>query len=155
MNTKTDQVNEGNSVMVGDRASSLSPTQEQTPLCTVHADLDRADKLELHYGNGCVACSLNERRELLDVLASALPPPDSDAVTFLRGVVERARASQDKPSIRVCLGDLMLCYERRIRSLCTPEQLERQPWRVSEYVAAEEALDLESVTMIEGDGSAG
>ncbi|HZR03645.1 MAG TPA: hypothetical protein VFA81_10790 [Burkholderiales bacterium] len=42
--------------------------------------------------------------------------------------------------LRVALKDMMDAYERRIRSLCTPAELERQPWRCREYVVAEEAL---------------
>lgn len=38
------------------------------------------------------------------------------------------------------IKDLMMAYERRIRSDCTQEQLEQQPWRVAEYIAGESLL---------------
>lgn len=46
----------------------------------------------------------------------------------------------DVTALSACLRDLLMAYERRIRSDCTPEQLKQRPWRVAEYLAAEEAL---------------
>lgn len=41
------------------------------------------------------------------------------------------------------LRAMMAAYERRVRSDCkTPEDLAKQPWRCSEYVAAEDLLDM-------------
>lgn len=53
----------------------------------------------------------------------------------------RESAEKEVTTLTTCLRDLMLAYERRIRSACTPEQLKLKPWRVAEYVAAEMALD--------------
>lgn len=56
----------------------------ETPLCPIHAKLDREDKLEVEYSNRCVACSLNERTELLRILAPLAPEDQSkDSVTVL------------------------------------------------------------------------
>lgn len=63
----------------------------EMPLCPVHRAIENRGEVELVYGNGCVACSLNERTELLEILASALPPKDTDSVTFLRQVMAHAR----------------------------------------------------------------
>lgn len=52
----------------------------------------------------------------------------------------RARSAGEQARLKICLKEMMRIYESRIRSLCTPEQLEQQPWRVSEYVAAEDAI---------------
>lgn len=57
---------------------------------------------------------------------------------FNAELLESAEKEVDELSTR--LRDMMACYEQRIRSACTPEQLKLQPWRVAEYVAAEEAL---------------
>lgn len=35
-----------------------------------------------------------------------------------------------------CLTQMMNAYERRIRSDCTPEQIEKRPWECAEYVEA-------------------
>lgn len=35
-----------------------------------------------------------------------------------------------------CLAQMMNAYERRIRSDCTPEQIEKRPWECAEYVEA-------------------
>ncbi len=43
-------------------------------------------------------------------------------------------------SMEQALRDLMMAFERRIRSECTPEQLQQEPWRCWEYIAAENAL---------------
>jgi hypothetical protein len=55
------------------------------PCCEVHAALDARGTLELEIGNKCVACSPNERAELLKILAPHVPVDDrSDSVGFLR-----------------------------------------------------------------------
>lgn len=43
-------------------------SREAVPLCPVHRQVDNAGHLEVFYGNACVACSLNERAELLKLL---------------------------------------------------------------------------------------
>lgn len=68
-----------------DSGSDKSPA---TPLCRVHARIKDRGALVMHYGNGCVACSLNERKELLDVLGSAVAQGEViDSVSFLRGLI--------------------------------------------------------------------
>lgn len=44
------------------------------------------------------------------------------------------------PQLLRALLDLMGAYERGVRSACTPEQLKASPWRVQEFVAAEDAV---------------
>ena len=39
-----------------------------------------------------------------------------------------------------CLVQMMQAYERRIRSQCSPEELEKRPWECMEYVAAADYL---------------
>lgn len=59
------------------------------PLCEVHQRLEDADALECEIGNDCVACSLNERRELLGLIAPyAAEGNIEDSVTVLRRVAE-------------------------------------------------------------------
>lgn len=60
------------------------------PLCPVHAAIDARGSLEVAIsGNNCVACSLNERQELLDLLAPFAPEDASeDSVTVLRKLAE-------------------------------------------------------------------
>lgn len=42
---------------------------------------------------------------------------------------------------RPVIQELMLAYERRIRSLCSgPEEIANEPWRCAEYLAAEKLL---------------
>lgn len=61
------------------------------PLCPVHQRLEDADKLELEIGNDCVACSLNERAELLTMLEPFAPTDRTlDSVTVLRNLIGRA-----------------------------------------------------------------
>lgn len=69
-----------------------TPTKA-TPLCPVHRRLEDADALECEIGNGCVACSLNERRELLALIAPfAAEGNTEDSVTVLSRVVEFYKA---------------------------------------------------------------
>ncbi len=61
--------------------------ESQFPLCPVHRELDSRDALELTIaGNRCVACSLHEREELIDILDKAVPDDGSraDSATELR-----------------------------------------------------------------------
>jgi hypothetical protein len=62
----------------------------QPPLCPVHKRVDEIGNLEMQIGgNNCIACSLNERKELLDILAPLAPPDGSeDSVTVLHRAVE-------------------------------------------------------------------
>lgn len=62
---------------------------EGQPLCPVHQSLEDRGKLEVVYGNECIACSLNERVELLNILTPAAPQDGSaDTVTVLRNVMD-------------------------------------------------------------------
>lgn len=70
--------------------------QQPMPLCHVHARLEDQGKLLLTYGNRCVACSLNERQELLTVLESAVPENSSvDAVAFLSHLIPSPKRVED------------------------------------------------------------
>lgn len=61
------------------------------PLCPVHKSLDERDELVPEIGNNCVACSLHERTELLNVLEPfASPDGTQDSVTVLRNAIARA-----------------------------------------------------------------
>jgi hypothetical protein len=62
--------------------SSAAPT-----LCPVHQEIEDFGNLEIVYGNNCVACSLNERDELLEILAT-VGDTSKDSVTALREVVD-------------------------------------------------------------------
>lgn len=64
-------------------------SEQQMPLCAVHESLDKSDELVLHIGNGCVACSLNERNELLEMLT---PFADGDSVQSLFRLIEKHTA---------------------------------------------------------------
>src|SRR5688500_16782533 len=60
----------------------------EKPLCAVHQSIENKGALELEVGNNCVACSLNERTELLMILAPlAAPDGSEDSVTVLRRTV--------------------------------------------------------------------
>jgi hypothetical protein len=67
---------------------SATKSETKTPLCPVHTRIDGAGTLEIETGgNACVACSLNERKELLDILAPfAAPEGSEDSVTVMRRV---------------------------------------------------------------------
>ena len=66
------------------------------------------------------------------------------------------REKREVATLRTALEGLMLAYERRIRSNCTPEQLEQKPWRVAEYCIAEEALtNKEPLAKVEDGGNNG
>lgn len=62
---------------------------EKTPLCLLHKRLEDRNALEVVYGNDCIACSLNERQELLELLAPLAPQDaEADSVTVMRKVIE-------------------------------------------------------------------
>lgn len=64
---------------------------------------------------------------------------DTEALLRLKAeLLESAEKECDE--LAVYLREMMRAYEQRIRSDCTPAQLKQKPWRVAEYVAAEEAL---------------
>jgi hypothetical protein len=60
------------------------------PLCPVHQRVEDLNQLEVPIGGlGCVACTLNERVELLQILAPCAPSDQSKgSVTVLREVVD-------------------------------------------------------------------
>lgn len=64
--------------------------EKSVPLCSVHQTLEDCDQLEVQIsGMNCVACSLNERAELLLILEPCAPIDQSkDSVTVLREVVD-------------------------------------------------------------------
>jgi hypothetical protein len=75
-----------------------SPTAEaesepEMPLCTMHKHLDKVGELALNYGNGCVACSLNERKGLLELLAPFCQVGDYSTTTLSRLVADRLESN--------------------------------------------------------------
>lgn len=68
----------------------MSNPTDAPPLCPVHARIDKNGALEMTIGgNNCVACSLNERQQLLDLLAPFAPDNASeDSLTVLRRLTE-------------------------------------------------------------------
>lgn len=96
----------------GWRAHALLPTHIATremPLCVVHTHLDQQDEPALTFGNGCVACSLNERVELLHLLATWVPNY-TDSVTALQRLMFRAsrvgRAERRIKELQAVLADI-------------------------------------------------
>lgn len=69
--------------------AAVSPS-DKIPLCPAHQSIDDRGTLTLTIGgNNCVACSLAEREELLDLLAPFAPKDRSkDSVTVLRELAE-------------------------------------------------------------------
>lgn len=67
----------------------LQGEKDATPLCPLHQSLENRGKLEVTYGNLCIACSLNEREALLDLLAPLAPRDGSaDSLNVMRKVIE-------------------------------------------------------------------
>lgn len=95
-----------NSETDGAKAAELKVTimhgSDDVPLCDVHARLDKEGALVLAVTNNCVACALNERAELIDVLAT-VGDPKLDSVSTLREVITRA-ASQPDAQLREALS---------------------------------------------------
>lgn len=59
-------------------------------------------------------------------LLEARTPPEATGTRFERGCF--------------VIMELMQAYERRVRSDCTPEQIEKRPWECAEYLKAAEYL---------------
>lgn len=78
---------------IADFADSLL-AEKDAPLCSVHKLInERGDfDLALRIGNSCLACSLNERYELLELLA---PYADGDSVGTLRKLIEKIKEKTD------------------------------------------------------------
>jgi hypothetical protein len=67
----------------------------ETPFCPPHAALEECEKLELEVGNDCVACSLNERSELLNLLEPFAADGNSeDSCTVLRKVIDLRKETE-------------------------------------------------------------
>src|SRR5689334_16034514 len=48
------------------------------PMCPVHRTIENKGELQLEIGNDCIACSLNERSELLGILADSVTSDQED-----------------------------------------------------------------------------
>lgn len=99
---------------------STTKSETKTPLCPVHARIDSAGTLEVEIGgNACVACSLNERKELLDILAPfAAPEGAEDSVTVMRRVT-------DFYQTHVGDGRVVVSYPAPVAAPADAEQLVR------------------------------
>jgi peptide methionine sulfoxide reductase MsrB len=74
-----------------DKASVSAPAS--MPLCPPHQGLENNGHLELRYDGNCLACSLNERAELLDILATGhgTGPIHTTSTGMLRELVYERR----------------------------------------------------------------
>lgn len=91
-----------------------------------------------------------------DVLAAAPTPPlntqdgvDERASQLEHLLDESGKLADWINEARPVVLDLMAALERRVRTDCTPEQIEQRPWRCSEYVAAERLLSRKPVAVVE------
>lgn len=63
------------------------------PMCPVHRKIEDRGDMDLEIGNDCVACSLNERAELLAILATGTAADGKmDSVTALTALVNERDA---------------------------------------------------------------
>jgi hypothetical protein len=71
-------------------ATEQAGEQKNTPLCPVHQRLEDSNRLQCEIGgNNCVACSLNERAELLRLLAPfAVQDRSEDSLTVMQRVID-------------------------------------------------------------------
>jgi hypothetical protein len=65
-------------------APQAESLQAKVPLCEVHQSLDQMGELVLDIENSCVACKLNERNELLVMLAPYAEEDDDWPETLMR-----------------------------------------------------------------------
>lgn len=82
---------------VGNEYSDLKTEQGFTPakqpLCPVHTKLEADQQLECEIGNGCVACSLHERTQLLKLLGPYAPNGAMlDSITVLQRLLGQCAA---------------------------------------------------------------
>lgn len=78
------------------RASFDVQPSSTMPLCHVHAEMEDKGRLLLTFGNGCVACSLNERQEILTVLEAVVPEGATvDSVSFLASLLPTDERVED------------------------------------------------------------
>ena len=57
--------------------------------------------------------------------------------SLLRPGASHEAQSDEVIALRAALRNMADAYARRVRSLCTPEEIEKEPWRCAEYIEAE------------------
>lgn len=129
-------------------ADRQSDHQDATPDLAqkLHAIAHGGDRCA--YGGASCVTWLRFSEELSRVRADAAPREQelSDTEALLRLKAELLESAEKEcDELAVYLREMMRVYEQRIRSDCTPAQLKQKPWRVAEYVAAEEALAARAV----------
>lgn len=118
------------------------------PLCPLHRNLDDKGNLELEIGNDCVACSLNERTDLLSVLAGNAPVDGrTDSVTVLRGLQSEITALRSQVAELQAERDRLKVENRRIASDAfkkIDEAFQRETEEIDVISARIAARDVES-----------
>jgi hypothetical protein len=66
--------------------------------------------------------------------------PGADAGETPQALTAAIMQADRETWLEQALRDLMTAYERRVRSSCTPADIDKQPWRCDEFVAAEDVL---------------
>jgi hypothetical protein len=81
------------------------------PMCPVHQKIEDNGDMDLEIGNDCLACSLNERSELLSILADSATDEDVDSVTALTVLVnERDALLSEVAQLREALDNVLQCF---------------------------------------------
>jgi hypothetical protein len=76
-----------------------------------------------------------------DELATSLPnAPGAGAGEAPQALTAAIMQADRESRLEQALRDLMTAYERRVRSSCTLADIDKQPWRCDEFVAAEDVL---------------
>lgn len=82
------------------------------PMCPEHRKIEDKGDMELEIGNDCLACSLNERAELLSILATGTAADgNTDSVTTLTALVTQHNAllsevARLRGAARIALAEL-------------------------------------------------
>ena len=92
------------SVMLQDLKALLHRLDSKTPLCSIHQGLEDRGTLEIEIsGMDCIACSLNERADLLKMLAPfAAPNGAKDSLQVMRDLITRATSDGDITRCAYC-----------------------------------------------------
>lgn len=104
---------------------------EDIPLCGVHSQLDKSGKLILPVINDCVACALNQRSEMLNLLAT-VGNTSIDVLDAIQELIDHAKQNAEKCDMDITVEDIRKVpsgdpaqWEIELRSLC--HEIEKLP----------------------------
>lgn len=120
-------------------------------IAALKAKCEKAENLNLNYVGICNAWSRDYKgeKERGDLWMADCKAAEAKCVELEKMLFLGDQLADWINTVAPVLQGMMDAYERRIRSLCSPAELENRPWECAEWIVARDMLNKKPIAIVE------